>query len=181
MIKERGMTRKEISTLAIVVVFGLLLQVGLIALDCTQSPHDTAISYVEARFALNPSMAQYLCGNSCGSCNAPVASCPVSNKICPKSDVNDHIYTTTANAAERGFEKSFAKYSLSHIETHTDYLDDTTAMVHLTATRRITTNPLYLYVANLFDLGKTYEVDEKILVKHANGKWRVCNSSGPLL
>jgi hypothetical protein len=178
MAKERGMTRKEISSLVIVVFIGLLLQVGLIALDCTQAPYKTAVSYARARYALNPSMARYLCSGSGES------SCTNESSECHNAEVEDLIYNATLKAAERGFEKSIAKYTLSHIETHTEYLDDanTTAVVHLTATRRMAINPLYAFVARLFKMGNTYEVDESIrLKKLEDGQWRVCSSSALLL
>ena len=170
------MTRKEISSLALVVLVGLLLQVGLVALDRTQTPYKTAVAYVQARYGLNPSMARYLCSGSGESCGKNEAS-----QTCCANGANDFIHKATADAAERGFEKGFNKYTLSHIETHTKYLDDTTAMVHLTATRRMAINPLYAYVARLFSIGKTYEVDESVRLKLENGLWRVCNESVALL
>ena len=165
------MTRKEISSLAIVVVIGLLLQVGFIALDCSQSPYKTAVSYMRARYGLSPSMTRYLCCDSNKSCDADRSS------KWRNSGVEDFVYNTAAEAAERGFEKGVAKYALSHIETHTEYLDNTTAVVHLTATRRMAINPLYAFVARLFNIGKTNKVDESIRLRLTNGQWKVCGSS----
>jgi len=165
------MTRKDFSTLAIVVLIGLILQVGLIALDCTHSPSDTAVSYAEAYYKLDPAMAKWLCdGTADASCDNPSA-------VCPNTTAADHIYNATANAAERGFGKGVAKYTLSHIETRTQYLDDTTAEVHLTARSRLAINPLYAWVARLFRMGETHEVEETIRVKLEDGSWRVCQSS----
>lgn len=169
------MTRKEISSLAIVVVIGLLLQVGFIALDCSQSPYKTAVSYMQARYGLSPSMARYLCGDSNKSCDANKSS------KCRHSEVQDFVYSTTAMVAERGFDKSVAKYTLSHIETHTEYLDNATAVVHLTATRRMAINPLYAFVTRLFNIGKTDKVDESIRLELQNGQWKVCRSSVSML
>ena len=87
------------------------------------------------------------------------------------------MYEAGEDAAERGFGKNYAKYTLSHIETRTEYLDDATALIHLTAHRRLAINPLYAYVARLFRIGDTYEVDESIQVKLEDGRWRVCQSS----
>ena len=150
------MTRKETAPLVIVVLIGLLLQVGLIFLDCIHSPSDTAVRYIEAYYKLDPAMAKWSCDDA---------------------NVSDHIYDATAEAAERGFGKGYAKYALSHIETRTEYLDDTTAVVHLTAHRRLDINPLYAWVARLFRMGKTDEVDQSIVVKLENRHWRVCQSS----
>jgi hypothetical protein len=173
--KEWGMARKEISYLVIVVLVGLILQVGLVALDCTQAPYKTAVSYVKARYGLCPSMASYLCGGSGESCDKNEST------KC-SSGADDYIYEATADAAERGFDKGVAKYALSHIETHTEYIDDTntTAVVHLTATRRMAINPLYAYVASIFSIGETYEVEESVRLKKKNGQWRVCGSSNDI-
>lgn len=157
------MTRKNISSLAIVVLIGLVLQIGFVALDCTHTPADTAVSFVRDYYNLSPDMNRWLCDASSGQCSRSVA--------------DDHIYEATADAAERGFDKGFAKYTLYHIETHTEYLDETTALVHLTAFRRIAINPLYAYVARLFSIGDTYEVDQNIVVKFEDEQWRVCRSS----
>ena len=169
------MTRKEISSLAIVVLIGLLLQVGLIALDCNQTPYKTAVSYVEARYGLSPSMTQYLCSDSNES------NCPVQASTNPQKEAEDFIYNATADAAQRGFEMGYAKYALSNIESHTEYLNDTTAVVHLTATCRKAINPLYTLVARLFRIGKTYEVDESVCLTLEDGQWRVCSESASMM
>lgn len=168
------MTRNNIASLVIVVLIGLLLQVGLVFLDCTQSPSDSAVRYIKAYYKLSPSMAKYICDGS------SEAACGNQSDAYASSKVSDHIYNATAEAAERGFGKGFAKYSLSHIETRTEYLDDATAVVHLTARRRLAINPLYTWVARLFRMGETREVDESIHVKLENGRWRVCLSSSQL-
>lgn len=156
------MPRKDISSLVIVVLVGLLLQVGLIFLDGTTSPSKTAVRYAKAYYKLSPASSKWLCGNA------------------SEASIGDHIYNATAEAAERGFGKVYAKYTLSHIETRTEYLDDTTAVVHLKAHRRRAINPFYVWVARLFSIGKVHEMDASILVKIEDGNWRVCHSSSQL-
>lgn len=171
------MTRKDAASLVIVVLFGLILQVGLIFLDCTNSPSDTAVNYLKAYYKLSPDMSEWLCGGTCES------SCANKSAACENSKVADHIHNAIAEVANRGFEKGYAKYTLSHIETRTEYLDDThtTAEVHLTAHRRLAINPLYVVVAKLFRIGETHEVDETIRVENKDGRWRVCQSSSLLV
>jgi hypothetical protein len=176
--KEKAMTRKNIASLAIAVLIGIVIQAGFIALDCTNTPSDIAVSYAKAYYKLCPSMAQYLCGTSSEKCCQNKETCSKNESAtCANTGVEDYIYNATADAAQRGFKKNFTKYTLYHIETHTEYLDDSTAVVHLTAHKRLSINPLYAYVARLFDIGDTYEVDEHIRVKHEGGSWRVCASS----
>lgn len=210
--KENVMNRKNITSLAAVVVFGILVQAGFAAWDCKSTPADTAVSFARAYYGLNPSMAKWMCNTPsapCGEsgCDSESAPCPKNccdkdSANCPKTDcdkkptkcakadcgtapvkcvnsvVEEYLYNAGADAAERGFNKNFAKYALSHIETRTEYLDDTTAMVHLTAHRRVSINPFYAYVAQLFRIGDTHEVDRNIrVVKLEDGRWRVCKSS----
>lgn len=168
------MTRKDAAPLVIVVLFGLILQVGLVFLECTNSPSDTAVNYIKAYYSLNPDMSEWLCTD------AGESSCAYKSAALENSEVSDHIYNITAEAAEGGFGKSYAKYTLSHIETHTEYLDNTTAVVHLTACRRRAINPLYVTVAKLFGIGETREVEATIRVELNDGLWRVCRSSSLL-
>lgn len=165
------MTRKDVSSLAIVVLFGLLLQVGMIFLDCTNSPSDTAVRYATAYYKLSPSMVKWTCGDT------SAASCTAHTGTCARSAAANHIYDATAEMAERGFAKGYARFTLSHIETRTEYLDDTTAEVHLTARTRRAVNPLYVWVGRLFRLGETHEVEKTIRVKLEDGNWKVCKSS----
>ena len=166
-IKETVMTRKNIISLAVIVLLGLLLQAGYVALDATQTPADAAVSYARAYYQLCPSMARYLC-DSPSAANTRAA-------------VDEYIYATTAETAERGFGKNLAKYALSHIETRTEYQDKKNAVVYLTARRRVAINPVYAYVARLFRLGETFEVNARIQLQLKDGRWRVCDSSLPLL
>jgi hypothetical protein len=206
--KEKVMTRKNFTSLAIVVVAGLILHLAVfVPLDCSKSiPADTAIKFARAYYRLSPSMTQWMCGASTETCSNKSepctnavsshdpAECPkaVSGNEpadCPKADcrkelarrvnaaVDNYLYDARFDAAERGFGEDFAKYALYHVETRTEYLDDATAVVHLTAHSRLEINSIYAYVAWLFRIGDTYEVDASIRVKLEDGDWRVCMSS----
>jgi hypothetical protein len=172
------MTRKDLSSLAIVVIFGLILQVGLVFLDCTNSPSNTAVNYIKAYYRLSPDMSKWLCtsGDAFSSPGAAETTCPKKTAACENPIAADHIYEVTAAAAEGGFGAGYARYTLSHIKTHTKYLDNTTAEVHLTAHRRRAINPFYVWVARLFRLGETHEVDQTIRVERIDGRWLVCQS-----
>ncbi len=153
------MTRKNITSLVIVVLIGLLLEVGLIALDHSNTPSDAAVSFAKDYYELSPAMTDWLCD---------------------ASSVDNYIYTSDTNAAERGYSSKCARYALSHIETKTEYLDHSDAVVHLTAHRRLDINPLYVYVAGIFKLGKTYDVDASFQLQYKDGRWRICKTSLPL-
>ena len=259
------MTRKNITSLAIVVVIGIVIQAGFIALDCKSTPAETAVKFARAYYRLSPAMAELMCATSsaaCGNCalagesaGCANADCGMKTAICPKAEsasepekctkaasahgaadcpkvedcpkavdcpksaecpkaadcpkaaecpkavagcdtancpqtpcckkparrvdtaVEDYLYDARLDAAERGFGENFAKYTLDHIETRTEYIDENNALVHLTARSRLRINPVYAYVARLFRIGDTYEVDESIQVKLVDGRWQVCESS----
>jgi hypothetical protein len=234
--KEKVMTRKNITSLITVVVFGSILWAGLVALDSSKgSPAYTAEEFARAYYQLDPSLAQWMYGASsaaCGKCAAshesktfPETNCSKKSADCseaasagepincskaasgdesvalPKTAANcesancaktvccrelarrvntavdNYLYEAKEDAAERGFSENFAKYMLYHVETQTEYLDDASAVVHLTAHRRMEINPVFAYIAGIFRIGDTYPVDASIHVKRENGQWRVCESS----
>jgi hypothetical protein len=211
--KERAMSRKNITSLAIVVVIGTFLWAVLVVLDHKSAPADAAVSFACDYYRLSPSMTEWMCGalNAAEPCSKsdcskklktfPKAASGDESTSSPKTDsgaeavdqpeticckkmarhvntaVENYLYKAKQDAAERGFGENSAKYTLYHIETQTEQIDDTTALVHLTAQRRLEINPLFAYVGRLFRIGETYAVDASIRVKLEDGRWRVCDSS----
>lgn len=205
------MTRKNVNSLAIVVLIGLIVQVGFVLWDCKSTPADTAVSFARDYYRLSPSMAEWICGASPKACcksenGAKSSECPKAASTpdpekCKKTAfgngaadssetdcceelarrvntaVEKYLYKARKDATERGFDENFAKYTLYHIETRTEYLDDATAVVHLTAHRRLQINPVYAYIGRLFRIGETDKVDASIRVKLEDGRWRVCPTS----
>jgi hypothetical protein len=155
------MNSYTIKPLGTVVFFALLLQVGLISLEYagSKTPSKAVVSYARAYYKLDPAMADLLCD--------PQAA-------------DDYLYNAVRDAGERGFSKKFTRHALSHIETDTEYLDRTHAVVHLTAHRRISVNPVYAYIAGIFRMGNTHEVEESFQVRLEDGTWKVSDSSLPL-
>ena len=81
--KEKGMNRKNITSLAIVVVIGLLFQVGFVVWDCKSTPADAAVSFARDYYRLSPSIARWMCGTSSATCCKSV--CGSESATCPKA------------------------------------------------------------------------------------------------
>ena len=153
-------SKNRIVPLALVVVFGVLLQVGLAFMDCKDTPYEAAVSFVRDYYKLDPAMADWMCTDSLTADDTDV--------------VTAHIQRVTLDTSERGFGIGMGKYALFGVHTKTEYINDSEAMVHLTGTRRICIHPAFTFVARIFGIGDTYPVDETIRVIQEEGRWRVC-------
>jgi hypothetical protein len=153
--------------LASVVIVALILQIVLIFADQRESPAQTAIAFSKAYFKLDKDMRDFLCSEIRTGQGDGV--------------VDDYIHRMAEQARDQGFEPSWMKMALSHIEAETRMIDEKTASVHLTGTRRRAANPLYGVVAKVFSLGETYAVEETLtVVKEADG-WKVCGAPYALI
>jgi hypothetical protein len=147
--------------LIIVIGLGIVLQVLLVFASCTSTPYNAAIAFTKAYFKLDPSMADYLCEES--------------KTIDDMDTVAGYIYQAASAARERGFDKSFAKSQLYHIDTETVYTSDSAATVTISALRRTAINPIYAWVAQLFHIGGTYPFEATLDVVKEDGRWKVCS------
>ncbi len=152
------MTRKNIISLTLILLIGVVVQAWLLALDCKETPADAATAFARAYYGLCPSLADRLCTRI----EDPVEA------------AQRHIHTTTANIIRRGYDKHFARYALFDVETRTEYLDDTTAVVHISAHRRINLNPVFTWVAAMFRLGDTRTVEKQVSMVLEDGRWKAC-------
>lgn len=144
-----------------ILALALVLQVGFIAMDCNNAPYRAAIDFSRAYFILDPNMADHLCKGDMPTQHAAM----ISNFI-------DQLKTDMAKC---GFDLSMAKSALYHVKTKTVQMNDTEAKVYLTAYRRTAINPVFLFTAKLFDLGKTYHVKETLKMMKEDGRWKVCS------
>ena len=153
--------------LASVVVVALVLQVVLIIADRHDSPGKAAVNFSRAYFKLNDCMAEYLCSDLIGDEEVDV--------------VNDYINRVSDEARANGFKPSWMKMALSHIEVEAEMIDENSARVHLTSSRRRAINPIYGLVSKVFVLGEIYKVNETLtVVKEADG-WKVCGQPFSLI
>jgi hypothetical protein len=71
--------------------------------------------------------------------------------------------------------------ALAHIKVKSEMIDENSARVHLTSSRRRAINPIFGLVSKVFVLGETYEVEETLtVIKEADG-WKVCGQPYSLI
>ncbi len=154
------MSLNRSSGIIIVLIVGFVAQMIFSFMDKTDSPEKAVAEFSKAYFSLDPSMAKRICKKRLTSGDENV--------------VKKYIYLAGKKAKDRGFDINFIKNRLYHIEMETIMESDSQAQVGITAKRRVAIHPLYAIVATIFNIGKTYSVNEIIHVIKENGRWKVC-------
>jgi hypothetical protein len=153
---------KRIFTFAIVIVIAAFLQVILVFADCRSTASRSAVAFTKAYYQLDPSMTDWLCSEiTVEEGGAPVA---------------DYLYRSAEQAREMGYSPAALKSTLYHVATRILSEDDATARVRVTAERKQASNPVFAWVAKIFFLGNTYEVDKTLDLVRENGRWKVCGA-----
>ena len=153
---------KSYMPIFVAILVGVMLQGILILADCASTPGKAAVEFAKAFYRIDPAMSPLLCSKNL--------------EIDEGRVVETYIHGVTQEARDRGFGLNNMKYTLYHIETETHRINDTTAEVKLTATRKVSINPLYALVAKFFLIGETYQVNERMTVVKEDGQWKVCGN-----
>ena len=148
------------SGIIIVLIVGFVVQIFFSFIDNTDSPERAVAEFSKAYFYLDKSMSKRICKERLKSGDENI--------------VDKYIYLAEKEAQDRGFGINFMKNRLYHIEMETIMQEDSNVQISMTAKRRVAINPLYASVATIFNIGKTYNVNEIINVINENGKWKVC-------
>ena len=151
---------KSYAPVAWAILIGILLQGILTIADCKESPNRTAVEFVKAYFQVDPAMAERLC-----------------EKLTSGDDANlveKYVQKVSKDAVDRGFDSSYMKHIVYHIETRTHVIDADNAEVRLTARSRRSINLVFALIGKFFLVGETHEINEIIPVVKENGKWKVC-------
>lgn len=146
----------------LVLIIGLLVQLLFSVADAIDTPNKAVVQFSKAYFNLDKSMAKKICKERLASEDVDV--------------IDQYIYLSAKEAKERGFGINFMKNKLYHIETETLSKKENEAQIRITGKIRVSINPVYPIVANLFNIGATHEVDEIINVIKEDGKWKVCGN-----
>ena len=146
----------------LVLVLGFLVQSIFSFADSIDSPRKAVVQFSKAYFKLDKSMAKRICKKRLASEDVDV--------------IDQYIYLSAKEAKERGFGINFMKNKLYHIQTETISKKENEAQIRITGKIRVSINPVYPIVANLFNIGATHEVNEIINVIKEDGKWKVCGS-----
>jgi len=150
----------KIVVLATVIFVAFILQIVLIFADRHETPGEAAVEFSKAYFNLDADMANLLCSEITKDEDADV--------------VGDYLQRVAAEARAEGFDPSWKKMVLSHIELETEMVDENTAEVQIACERRRAINPVFAVVAKIFSLGDTYKVKETLTVVKESGGWKVC-------
>ena len=150
----------KIVVLAAVVIVAFILQIALIGADRHETPGTVAVDFSKAYFNLDADMADLLCSEMTADEDVDV--------------VDDYINRVAAEARAEGFDPSWKKMVLAHIELETEMVDENTVTVQITSERRRSPNPVFGAVAKIFCLGDTHRVEETLTVVKEDDGWKVC-------
>jgi hypothetical protein len=149
----------KIMVLSTVIIVAFILQIVLIAADRHETPGTVAVAFSKAYFNLDIDMADLICSEMTDE-DADV--------------VDDYLKRIAAEARAEGFDPSWKKMVLAHIELETEMVDENMAEVQITCERRRSINPVFAAVAKIFFLGDTYKVEETLTVVREDDGWKVC-------
>jgi hypothetical protein len=161
---DRG---SKLITFAFVIIAAIVLQLVLIGSDRHDSPGKAAVEFSKAYFKLNRCMSERLCSEIAEGGDSDI--------------IGDYVNRMADKARAEGYDVSWMKMALSHIETETQMLDDNLAEVHITCTRRRSANPVYGIIAKIFFLGETHPVDETLTLVREDDRWKVCGEPFALI
>jgi hypothetical protein len=153
--------------IAAVIVAAFILQIVLVTADRHESPGKAAVEFSKAYFKLNKGMEKHLCNELTEDGESEV--------------VDDYLYRVADQAKSEGFDASWMKMALLHIETETQMVDDNVAEVRINCNRRRTINPVFAIVAKIFCLGETYKVEETLTLVKEDDLWKVCGEPFALI
>uniref|UniRef100_A0A7C4MNB5 Nuclear transport factor 2 family protein n=1 Tax=Desulfatirhabdium butyrativorans TaxID=340467 RepID=A0A7C4MNB5_9BACT len=155
------MTRENSSTITLLIMITVLLQVVFVFADTKDAPHRAVTAFAKCYFQLDPRMGTLVCDKIAGD--------EENNAIAT------YLQEAERHARERGFEPSFLKKTLYDIRTETLQADAQKATVRITAEMKRGINPVFAYVGKIFFLGNTFHLDRTVDVVFEGGKWKVCS------
>jgi hypothetical protein len=145
-----------------VFLLAFVLQGAFILLDCKQTATQTAVAFSKAYFMADPAMAELVCEEVLGEAD--------------ETNVELYIHKVAMEAQQRGVPVGYIRHQLEHVHTETIHQDDTSAEIHLSAKKRVCINPVFAWVAKLFFLGETHEVEAVLHLVKEEGQWKVCGT-----
>lgn len=143
-------------------LLAFVLQGLFILADCKQTATGTAVAFSKAYFMADPAMADMVCDEVLGDEE--------------ESSVDLYVQKVGLEAQHRGVPVGYIRHQLEHIHTDTLHQDEASAEIHLTARKRVCINPVFAWVAKLFFLGDTQEVQAVLHLVKAEGQWKVCGA-----
>lgn len=152
---------RDLSTIALIVLFGVFLQLLFVSAELKETPERAAVSFAKAYYRLDPDMRDRVC-----------------QQLLEDGDpVDALIHSAAVEARQRGFSPSYMKSQLFHVRTDVLSQDAETAQVQLLCERKKAIHPAFAYFAKMWHIGETYHEEAVIELVMEDGKWKVCNES----
>ena len=153
--------------LATVIIVAFVLQIVLIGADRHETPGTAAANFSKAYFKLDADMGDLLCA--------------VMKEDEAVDVVGDYLFRVAEEARAEGFDTSWKKMVLAHIELETKMVDENTAEVQITCVRRRSINPVFGAVAKIFFLGDSHKVEDTLTVVKEDDGWKICGQPFSLI
>ena len=160
-------SKSIIPKIAAVIFVAFILQIVLVTADHHESPGKAAVEFTKAYFKLNKNMEKRLCNEITEDGESEV--------------VDDYLNRVADQARLEGYDPSWMKMALLHIETETQMVEDNVAEVHINCHRRRAVNPVFALVAKIFNLGEIHKVEETLTVVREDDTWKVCGEPFALI
>jgi hypothetical protein len=147
-------------SIIIVIICGVILQGLLCLADGKDSPEKAAVEFAKAYYGLDGAMSDMLC-----------------DELKTADDVNivdEYLDSMADKAKSRGFGVDCFRYGLVKTRTQTISKNEAEAAVRITGKKKVKINPIYMFVAKIFDLGATTQFDKTINLVKEDGAWKVC-------
>ena len=157
----------KVPKIAAVIVVAFILQIVLVLADHHETPGKAAVDFSKAYFKLSTAMEKRLCSEISEDGESDV--------------VDDYLARVADQARSEGFDVSWMKMALFHIETETQMIEDNVAEVRISCSRRRAVNPVFALVAKIFSLGEIHQVEETLTVVKENDSWKVCGEPFALI
>lgn len=154
--------RSDNAAWILVVILALCFQVVFVFADCKQTATGTAINFSKAFFLLDADMEKYICSELAGDED--------------QSSAVTHIQAMTDQANARGFGTGMVRQMIYHVKAETLAQDAESATIHLKGLRRTSINPVFTFVAKLFQLGQSHPFEETLELTKEDDKWKVCGA-----
>jgi hypothetical protein len=155
------MTKQNLAPFGLAAALAVILQLALVALDCSQTPAKVARNFAEAYYLLDADMEKHVC------------------RALKEEDtgIGNYLYGKQLEASQRGLAFSYLRHKL--VSAHLEMVEssDATAKIRLTGQSRVCVNPAFMLVGKLFQIGRDHPVDETIDLVKEEGRWRVCGGS----
>ncbi len=150
-----------------VLLFAALVQIVFFMFDGKDSPEKAVVEFTRAYFKLDYSMSKRVCDNL--------------NTIDDIDIISRYIDKNRIESEKRGYSINIMKSSLYNINTSIIEENNDTAVVRIHGKKRMAINPVYKYIAQMFNLGRADVVDEQIEVIKKDNRWYVCGKPFSLI